>query len=243
MKKNLLFSLCALVLLASGCGAGNEKIPSDTKSSDVCITESEESSMRSYETERSEILSFMMEKYALTEEDLAGYDLVRLNADYDFQNVDYTAEEVREILADQGQYYMDTGYTKLFSILDMKEEGKITRDSEIVRIGFYYNEGTLLRKIIYDLREKSIYNNSVEPAEMSDIRYKKLSALAGDYDIYSWDNYYEGEEKPSTGSLRWKIVFLCADGSACAYGGYTQDMTHLPENFTEVREVLLDAAS
>ena len=229
------------MLLTAECGIGKEKNPSDTGSG-AYITESEDASMKSYETERDEILAFMMSKYALTEEELAGYDLVKLMADFDFRNLEYTADEVREILADQGKYYVDTGYTKLFSILDMKEDGKLTHDGEIIRIGFYYNEGTILRKIIYDLQEKKIYNNSVEPAEMSDPHYEKLSSLADDFGIYDWDNYYGGEEKPSTGSLRWKIVFVCADGSACAYGGYTNDMSHLPENFSDVRNVLLDAA-
>lgn len=268
MKKTLwIILICMIGIWVVGCGSGDDKTgPVVTESSegesgaeadsestdsiweteedralsDSDETEAEDGSMNKSGTEFKEVMEFMTEEYGFEEKELEGYDLIRLMKDYDFRNLDYTADEVREILEDQGKYYQNDGYTQLFYALNAEEGGTLDRDSEIARIGFYYNEGTLIRKVIYDLESKKIYDNSVEPKEMTEEQYSALTDLASDYGIYEWDNYYGGEEESgSTGSLRWKLVFECSDGSQCVYGGYTQDMTHLPGKFNEIKKLLL----
>ena len=268
MKKMVcIFLICMVGLWTAGCGSGDSKTgPTVTESreggsgaeagpvstdsiwetgedrslSDSGVTEAEDGSMNKSETEFREIMEFMTEEYGFKEKELEGYDLIRLMKDYDFRNLDYTADEVREILEDQGKYYQNDGYTQLFYALNAEEGGTLDRDSEITRIGFYYNEGTLIRKVIYDLESKKIYDNSAEPKEMTGEQCSALTNLASEYGIYEWDNTYDGEEESgSTGSLRWKLVFECGDGSQCVYGGYTRDMTNLPERFNEIKKLLL----
>ena len=196
----------------------------------------------SVERKKESIRMFMMTKYGLNEDELKGLDLIRLMDDYDFQDMDYTADEIREILMDQGEYYQDTGYTDIFYFLDAEEGNKLSRGTEIQRIGFLYNEGTLNRKIVYDLKNGKYYNDSPNGISMTDAQVKTLHALPETYGIFEWDLYYGGTEAHTTGSLGWKIVFECSDGQICSYGGYTQDMTHLPDKFEDVVRVLFSIA-
>lgn len=211
----------------------------DITADDTPNTESEVNIMEKKDAAYAEILAFMMEEYGFSEEELTEYDLIRLMDDYDFRDTDYSADEVREILDDQGEYYKRTGYTELFYFLDTDEGGRLTVGCEINRIGFLYNEGTLIRKVVYDIKEQKIYDNSVDAMDMTDEQAQALKNLAADYNIYGWDNYYGGDESETTGSLGWKLVFECSDGSECVYGGYTQDMTHLPDRFSDITESLL----
>lgn len=209
-------------------------------STDKSNAESEDDFMNKNSSDLSAIRVFMMEEYGLSEEELEGYDLIRLMDDYDFREMDYTTEEVREILADQGEYYKDTGYTELFYFLNAEEGGNIKDAGEVQRIGFLYNEGTIIRRVVYDLKEEKIYDDSTESVDMTKEQVQKLSTLVDDYRIYEWDNrYFEGDKIETTGSLGWKIVFECTDGSECVYGGYTRDMSNLPDHFSEVTDTLL----
>ena len=226
MKKLLTVVLVVSVLTACNGNRGAES------RQDISVSETR------FETEEDEIRQFMLDEYGISEEELEGYDLIRLMNDYDFRNTDYLAWEVREILEEQGQYYNNPEYTKIFHILDTENGGKLEKGSKVDRIGFLYNEGTEVKRLVFDLKEGNAYNDSTEAERMSGEQVQMLEDLADDYGIYGWDSYYGGVETKTTGSLGWKLVFECSDGSICTYSGYTQDMTHLPEKFSEVTNAL-----
>lgn len=60
---------------------------------------------------------------------------------------------------------------------------------------------------------------------------KALLDLLKQCKVYDWKNEYKGEEKKSTGSLYWKLIFQLEDDTLCVYSGYTKDGTHLPESY------------
>lgn len=178
-------------------------------------------------------LTFMMTAYGFREEELLGIDLKRLIEDYGLRREAYTADEVREILELEADVYQDDGSTELFSILE-EEGGTLKEGAEICRIGYYCNQGTLIRKLVFDLENQQFYVNNTDPQPLSKEQIRTLRELPSKWGIGKWDSYYEGEEEPSTGSLKWKLVFELEDGSCGVYGGYTKDMTHLPKTYQDV---------
>ena len=78
-----------------------------------------------------------------------------------------------------------------------------------------------------------------DPNPLTDEQMKLLKELPDKWGIPKWDSWYEGEEESGTGSLSWKLVFELEDGTYCVYGGYTSDMTHLPETYSDVNKELV----
>ena len=89
MKKLLTVVLVVSVLTACNGNRGAES------RQDISVSETR------FETEEDEIRQFMLDEYGISEEELEGYDLIRLMNDYDFRNTDYLAWEVREILEEE----------------------------------------------------------------------------------------------------------------------------------------------
>lgn len=187
-----------------------------------------------------ENLDFMIENYNFTAEELADIDLERFIEDYALDSLDYTPEEVQQILSDERDMYIDDGTTERFKIFDQKSDDTATPDKGISRIGYYYNEGTLLQRIVFDLENNVWYLNKNEAVSLDTDEADSLLSLDENYHVFQWDANYEGEEEETTGSLRWKLVFEFEDGSYRSFGGYTKDMSHLPDNFREVNDLIND---
>ena len=188
------------------------------------------------------VLEYMMSSYGFDEEELKGIDIVRFAEDYKIFKFEYSKDEICKILERDGDMYIDDGSTELFSIFDYDEGGVLKTDTEICRIGFYRNAGTLVQRIVFDVEEKAFFADNAVPLALSDEDIKLLKEIPIKWGISEWSSYYEGKEESSTGSFRWKIVFAYMDGTVAAYGGYTGDMSNLPPNFTEVEKELLSIA-
>ncbi len=180
----------------------------------------------------------MIEKYNFTAEELVDIDLERFIEDYALDTLDYTPEEVHQILSDERDMYIDDGITERFKIFDQKSDNTATPDMGITRIGYYYNEGTLLRRVIFDLENKVWFMDKNEAVPLSTDEVDSLLSLDENYHVFQWNANYEGEEKETTGSLRWKLVFEFKNGSYRSFSGYTRDMSHLPDNFWEVNDLI-----
>ena len=185
-----------------------------------------------------ENLDFLMEKYDFTADELADIDLERFIEDYDLYNLDYTPEEIQQILSDERDMYIDNGVTERFKIFDQKSDDTTTPDMKITRIGYYYNEGTLFQRIVFDFQNNVWYLNENEAVHLEKDEADSLLSLDDKYHVFQWDANYEGEEEETTGSLRWKLVFEFENGSYRSFGGYTRDMSHLPDNFREVSDLI-----
>ena len=181
---------------------------------------------------------FMMSAYGLSREELQGIDVEQLISDYQLRDREYTPEEVRMILADQGDMYAEDETTVLFRILS--KEGGPLKDgqADIVRIGFYENAGTLVERSVFDLENRVFYVDGPEPHPMSEAQAEELKQLPGRWGIPAWDVHTEGKEAPNTGNYGWKLIFELSNGEYAVYDGFTGDMSHLPEHFEEVRDTL-----
>ena len=180
---------------------------------------------------------FMMEKYGLRSDELSGLDLERFINDYQLRIREYSSEDIRRILDDEGDMYQDDGTTALFSILNATGE-RLKIDDSVTRIGLYVNSGTIIRRAVFDIEQKVFYVQTTEPHPLSEERIQILKSLPEQWDIFSWEQHCVGEENPSTGNFGWKLVFGLSNGNFSVYDGYTQDMSHLPNNFQEVYQQL-----
>lgn len=219
------------------------KIVENESNSDIVDTasktiEEEILTMKSYQ----EVVQYMINSYGLDKEELYAIDVLKFAKDYEIYERTYTPEEMRELLEDVKIYYEDDGTTALFSIFDCPDNGGLDYGVQINRIGYYRNKGTLIERIICDLRQKEVCVDIATPFALTEEQTSILEQLPFKYDIPSWENHYEGEEVENTGSFRWKLVFECDNGNLCAYGGYTSDGSHLPEHFVEVEDTLMKIA-
>lgn len=234
ITKTAVICITAVMILAmTGC--------TDTAGSNSDNTEGV-NDMPAYTVDYNENLKFMMDTYGLSEEELAGLDLARLIEDYRLREEDYTADEIREIIIEEGDMYQDDGTTELYYILDTEAAGGLPDDAVITTVGFYLNSGTAVDRYVFDINGRKVYINGPDACAMDDSDAQALAEMAGKYGVSGWDAHTSGEEEPSTGNYAWKLVFRTEDGKCYAYDGYTQDMTHLPENYDEVRQVIRTAA-
>lgn len=193
-------------------------------------------------------LAFMIKEYGFTAEELIGIDVERLIEDYQFDKMDYSSEEVREIIEEQGDFYQlsieDDIYSLLGSTSDVPSSGiDLPQNAEIVKIAFYENPGSLQRRMLFDLEDSVYFIDDAMPLELSADQVSKLKNIPNDTNISSWDHKYErNDEEETTGSYAWKMVFLLNDGKQCVFGGYTQDMKNLPEDYNTVVEIFKSIA-
>lgn len=230
VKKEYLFAIVILIMLII-CGC-IEKEDMPSKKSEAVL--SEEKAMNAEEVKK-----FMIDNYNLSEDELDGVDVVRFANDYQIFSRNYSPDEIREILVEEADSYQDDGTTTLYSILEETSNNKVTKDTQITCIAYLYNEGTFYQRGVYDLSKEIYYMNDAKPHVMDTNHKKTLDSLIDEYEISRWELDYRGEEEPTTGSLEWKVVFVDSKGSKYVYSGYTQDGTHLPDNFKPVMNVLL----
>ena len=237
LKKILPVIFASLVLLLL-CGCGDSSTAEKTSEDDM---KNGGKNMPDY-IEITDNKEFMKEKYGLSDEELEGIDVDRLVSDFGFRNTDYTPDEVREILKEFGPTYTVNEADKIFSLLDM-EGGTIGADDDITYIGFLENSGTLVTRMVFDIKGKVYYYDDAEPKALTDDQLAILAGLAEDYGIYNWDQHYLEEDlNESTANYSWKLVFYTADGTVASYDGYSPEGKCLPENYKEVKNKLRDIA-
>ncbi|MBE5998203.1 MAG: hypothetical protein E7239_10765 [Sarcina sp.] len=228
---------------AGGVGTGDGKMVN----TDITGEKWEDNAMTGSDGYK-QALAFMAEQYGLTAEELMGIDVERLIEDYQLDRMDYSAQEVREILEEQGDSYQlqleDDIYALLGNINDIPASGTdLTPDADIVKIAFYENPGSLQRRMLFDLEDCLGFLDDAVPFELSAEQVGSLKQIAADAKISSWQHKYaRSDEKETTGSYAWKMVFLLSDGRQCIYGGYTQDMTGLPADYNTVAETFRSIA-
>lgn len=232
LMKSLLFT--TMILLFSTTLFGCEK----TTNVNVNVKEKAEE-MTKMETETMNDIQFMMEKYGLSEEEMQGLDAAKLISDFQLRSRDYTPEDIREILAAEGDMYIldeEARLSRIFSAEGGKlEEGR----TDIVRTALYLNAGTRVQRYLLDLEEGIAYVDDVPVRPLSEAQVEEVKQLPAKWNIPAWDTHTEGPEDPSTGNYSWKLIFELSDGTYAVYDGYTRDMTHLPDHFAEVRDTLV----
>ena len=189
---------------------------------------------------REENLQFMIERYSFTAEELSGIDLNLFIKDYRLRTIAYTAQDVHDILEAHREQYQETSerslLSKIYAILNEKGE-QIPSPCELNRIGYYYNSGSYAQREVFDLVQKVYYLNDTMSHPLNEEQVISLQELPEKCGISKWESHTSGPEEPTTGHFVWKLVFELKDGTFCVYDGHTQDMSHLPEHFSEVTQV------
>lgn len=221
MKKTLL--LCLLLAL-TGCQAGHDIQPVRNNEEDIQPVQADDDR------------AYLEHAYGLTEEETEGLDAERFIEDYGLMEEDYSPEEVRQILEEERDAYIDDG-SHVYDILDL-DTGRICGCQPVSLIAFSYNEGTLYEKMVIDTDQEIFYRNDGQEHLLDPEDAARLRDIMSLFGLDKWDSVYEGEEGPSTGSLAWKLVLITEDGQGAVYEGNTGDMSHLPDNFSQLSEYL-----
>ena len=254
-----------LMLSVSGCGQGvkqvaaeesitdyeTESVVEEAEGSDSVkgdnTADTEEDTMTGSEGYK-KALVFMIEKYGFTVEELLGLDVEALIADYRLDSEDYTKEEIAEIIEDQREYYLLNPADEIFSILGNPDDvpaisSDLPENADIAKIAMYINSGSLQRRVLFDLEDELYYVNDGTPYVLEPEEADKLKAVLKEAGVSSWEHVYEKDGEPeTTGSLGWKLVIVLKDQTECVYGGYTRDMSNLPDGFDQVDTVFSEIA-
>ena len=92
--------------------------------------------------------------------------------------------------------------------------------------------------MVIDTDQEIFYRNDGQEHLLDPEDAARLRGIMSLFSLDKWDSVYEGEEGPSTGSLAWKLVLITEDGQGAVYEGNTGDMSHLPDNFSQLSEYL-----
>lgn len=239
-RAGLLFCLLAAALCLCGCGTAPGGRADHPASSQTDSEAKEVSTMTDNNLySREENRQFLMDQYGFTADQLEGIDLTRFIADYQLRTRDYPAEKVQGFLRRNRDIYQDDGTTELYALLDTAEEGGLPEGAAVQRIGYYRNVGALRQRMVFDLANGVYYLDDATSHPLTTEQTGLLKGTADRWGVPGWEAYCQGEEQPTTGSFRWRLVFELEDGSRCAYGGYTGDMSHLPANFYDLNRELM----
>lgn len=223
--------LAVLSVFFFGCGDNNVHVRN----------EGSQTMEKNAEDPHEEAIKLMMENYHLDRDDLEDLDVEALIRDYGFDEIEYTAEEVYQILEDNREYYVITEESRLFSMLnppdEIPESEDLKKDDDITEIGFYENPGSLQRYVLFDLKDKAFYVDDVTPHPLSEAAVNSLKDIGKNTSVCEWEHITNGYGGGSTGSYAWKLVFLLKDGRKCIYGGDTDGST-LPKGYDDVLELL-----
>lgn len=231
-RKTLTSILCAvgIIILAAGCGQNGSAGP---QAGMGLGTTGEEGVHMSAE-------ALLREKYQLTDDELSGIDADALVADYRMDEMDYTKEEVLEIIEDQREYYEDDPTAEIFSILGNTDEvpadsADFSETSTVTRVAYYANPGSAQKRVLFDLKNKMYYVDDGTMYYLDEYRCSQLVETLRNAGVSWWKHYYEdAAEQETTGSFAWKLVIEQENGPTCSYGGYTKDMSTLPQGFSDV---------
>ena len=180
-------------------------------------------------------------KNGITEEEMEGLDVIRLVKDYEIDQRDYTTEEIREIIADEIEFYHDSKETALYSVLEEQGNANLEEDAVIAAVAYEYNNGSYYERGYIDLAEGYVCADTADKKDLAPEFAEKILEMVSKYEIFKWKHDYRGEEPKSTGSLGWKIVFRTRDNTYYVYGGFTSDGSHLPDHYDEVIGLLRSA--
>ena len=239
MKRIQILSLILLMSILGGCS--NEAMNNINKTVNM-----NSSTKNNIVHNRNEVIQYLVDNYDFTESELQGLDVIKFVEDFEVYDRDWTSDLLREVIESQKEYYIDDGYTEAFEIFNYDEGGTVNEDLELSHIGYYYSSGTYNQSMVFDIINKIGYINSVgekETIELSDKDIEKLKELSSKYKIKDWQTHYSGLELDTTGSHAWKLVFEYTDETTAVYGGYTGNMTYIPNNYSAVTGLLKSIAN
>lgn len=247
IKRRIIKYAAVLILLLAitGCGTGTKE---DNKDIDTNSTAILEDNTMTGSDDYKKALTFMIEKYGFTVEELLGVDVEALIEDYCLESEEYTKEEIQEILEDMGDSYRLSSAREAFSVLGNTSEvpadsPDLPENPDIARLALYINSGSRQQRMAFDFEDYLYYTDDEVPYILEEEQADALKSVLNEAGVSSWNHYYEdGDEPETTGSLRWKLVIVLKDGTICSYGGYTRDMSNLPENFSRLEEVFTEVA-
>lgn len=266
IRKWLIQSLLVFCLMPTIVGCGQKAVQTsqttagiETSGSEATDAEkdtngaNEETGTNSEETEMTgsdgykKALAFMINKYGFTVEELLGLDVEALVEDYQLDKDEYTKEEIVEIIEDQRDYYLLDPADEIFSLLGNTDEvdpnsADLPENADIAKIAMYLNAGSLQERFLFDFEEKLYYVNDGIPYVLEEDQIETIKTGIKEAEVSTWNHYYESsDEQETTGSFGWKLVILLRDGTECAYGGYTRDMSTLPDQFDKLETALTNA--
>ena len=97
--------------------------------------------------------------------------------------------------------------------------------------------------MLFDFEDELYYVNDGTPYILESEDADKVKAVLKEAGVTSWEHLYENDDEPvTTGSLGWKLVIQLKDQTECVYGGYTRDMSNLPDGFDQVDTVFSEVA-
>lgn len=182
--------------------------------------------------------AFLMDEFGYTEADLAGLDTEALVEDYQLRTENYTRQEVDEILSEYRHVYELTEEDEIYRILrdpdqDCSDSPDLPEGADIAKIAVYISSGTSQKRYLFDLDNDSFYADDAVRQDLTAGQKEQMLSAITEAQIDKWPHYTDNtrSEQPSTGSFGWKFAFQLRNGTVCSYGGYTKDMTGLPEGF------------
>ena len=231
MKRRMMAALLiiACTVMAAGCSkSGSPAQPSASGEPETAAAAEQVQDAK----------DFLQEQFGYTDDELDGIDAEALVNDYDMRNETYTREEVDAILAEYRGVYTVTDEDKIYEILgntddDCSDSPDLPADAQITKAALYISSVSSQNKYLFDFEEHCYYVNDANVRFMTQNQEERLLKAFRNAHIENWPHYTDNTETEAetTGSFGFKIALQIADGTVCSYGGYTKDMTGLPNGF------------
>ena len=226
--KKMLIIICAIIFLTScACSHKDEKKTLDTNKS-----------LPTYVQNKKEDLDFMLSKFGIDSEELKDINVSLLINNYDLRNTQYTSDEVRNIISDNGEIYKNTSMESLYSIFSVVGS-KLKEEDKVLDIAYELNIGTLVKRVIFDMEHQVFYVNDINSHSLSDEQLVILNNIPKKYGIYNWKLKYVDTDTSSTGNYAWKFIFYTSNDNYSTYSGFSSGGTEkFPVGFDDMRKEL-----
>ena len=187
---------------------------------------------------------YLLEHFDISEEDLEGVDVESFLSTYDIDVDKIEKYDIPELLKFFVEEDAAEGMMSYEYMLEEPVNTPLTQDNvdTLVRIIWQINEGDGTEALAFDFENERIYEGyRIEEFDKNeligcadDTIKQKVIQVITDYEIYDWNDYYQGgSTEGTTASYNWQMAIEFSDGTIYRTGGSGLGDKARPDNMED----------
>ena len=163
----------------------------------------------------------MVETYGFKASDFDNMDVIKFVTDYSLDTEIASKEDAQMLYKYNADIYQYTDMTRMYGFIDRNTNEAIQKSDNIVKIGFYRNEGTFAQNSVFDIAEGVFYVDDLTAHDIPETAKESLKTFSEKYNIAEWNKtpVEESVDAGSTANYAWRLVFVTDSGNTCSYYG------------------------
>ncbi|WP_022762671.1 hypothetical protein [Butyrivibrio sp. AD3002] len=166
-------------------------------------------------------IDFMVDTYGFEASDFDNMDIIQFVTDFSLDTQIASREDAWKIYKYTADIYQYTDMTRMYNFIYRDTNESVQKGDTIVKIGYYFNEGTFAQSSVFDITEGVFYVDDLTAHNIPDGVREELKTFAERYHLDEWNKIPVDEptDPDSTANYAWRLVFVTESGNTCSYYG------------------------